>query len=88
MDAAKRTTPEMKMKRKSSIIAAILAAATLLTSGRAYAGSYVLPLSGLAGNWAGQGTAAFAVCLNSDFSAVEDCSVASNSIFRERSPRN
>jgi hypothetical protein len=71
----------MKMKRKLSIISAILAAATLFTSGLTHAGSYVLPLSGLVGNWAGQGTATFAVCLNSDFSAVEDCSIASNSIF-------
>lgn len=68
------------MNKKLSIIGTMLAA-SLLTFGRARAGSLPVPLSPLAGNWAGQGSATFAICLSSDFSTVEDCSVAPNSIF-------
>jgi hypothetical protein len=40
-----------------------------------------LPLAKFAGNYAGEGSATFAVCFNSDFSAVADCSTAPNSAF-------
>jgi hypothetical protein len=40
-----------------------------------------LPQAALAGNWAGEGSGTFDVCFNSDFSAVEDCSTATNSAF-------
>jgi hypothetical protein len=38
-------------------------------------------LATLAGNWAGEGSATFAICYNADFSAVEDCSTAANNAF-------
>jgi hypothetical protein len=40
-----------------------------------------LKLSALAGNFAGEGSATFAVCYNSDFSAVADCSTAAKTAF-------
>jgi hypothetical protein len=40
-----------------------------------------LPLTKFAGNYAGEGSATFAVCFNSDFSAVAECSTAPKSAF-------
>jgi len=69
------------MNTKFSIVAIMLVAAVLFSFGRAQAGSSPPPLNGLAGNYAGQGSGTFAVCFNSDFSAVEDCSTAPNAVF-------
>src|SRR5271163_2445287 len=71
----------MKMKIKPSIVASVLTAAVLFSFGWAQAGFYGLPLSALAGAWAGQGSGTFAVCFNSDFSATEDCSTAPETAF-------
>lgn len=51
-----------------------------LRVGQAEAGSG-LPLSKLAGNYAGEGSGTFGLCLNSTFSAVEACSTAPHAVF-------
>jgi hypothetical protein len=69
-----------KMNKKLSIVAGILAATVLFSFGRARA-SFPLPLSALAGNWAGQGSDTFSLCFNSGFSSLVDCSSAENTAF-------
>ncbi|HTT76153.1 MAG TPA: hypothetical protein VMF50_09280 [Candidatus Binataceae bacterium] len=61
----------------ASVLTVIVVLASL-TPAQALPG---LPLSALAGNWAGEGSSTFEVCFNSDFSAVEDCSTAPESAF-------
>lgn len=70
------------MNKNLSITTSILLAVILLSFGRAQAGGvFPPPLSGLAGNWAGQGSATFSICFNEDFSSVVDCSEAANTGF-------
>ena len=61
-------------------IAGALVATIVFSLGMAQAAGG-LPLAKLAGNYAGEGSATFSVCFNSDYSAVEACTTAPHSVF-------
>ena len=64
------------MKRAYLTIASGLVVSALM-AGQALAGSAgSLPQAKLAGNWAGHGSATFALCFTSGFGALSDCSTA------------
>jgi hypothetical protein len=65
-------------KTKIAVLANVLAIAIVIgVNGLANAKS----LAALAGKFAGEGSAAFAVCYNSDFSKVVDCKDAASTAF-------
>jgi hypothetical protein len=72
---------ETKVKRNLSIASILLVGVLSSLSPARAQGPYGLPLATLAGNWAGPSTATFALCFNSDFTSVVDCTEAANAPF-------